>query len=448
MLTYDLDNKNKYYSLYTRIRDDILSGKLRSGERLPSKRAMAENLSVSVITVQTAYDQLYAEGYIRTEERRGYFVEEVNAVFYGRRAANAESEEAEDKFEYDFVGGSVPVGLFPFSAWSRLMRGVLSGCGKHLLERVPCAGDWELKNAISNYLYRARAIDADPRRIVVGAGAEYLYGVIVQLLGRDKIFAIENPVYGKIHSTYILNGAKCECITVNATGISVGEVEKSSADIVHFSPSHQFPTGAVTPVSERLRLIKWAEKRDGYIIEDDYDSEFRLTGKPLQCAYTLCPDRVIYMNTFTKSLAPSMRIGYMVLPPKLYRKYRSIFSSFACTVPLFEQKTLAAMLVGGFFERHVSRLKKHFACVRQAIYKKAETLPFPFEITDTGSGPHLLMRFPDAKSDEALKEYAKKRGINLSCLSDYLLSPAPVPDKTAVINYSGVTEGMIENLKL
>lgn len=448
MLTYDLDNKNKYYSLYTRIRDDILSGKLRSGERLPSKRAMAENLSVSVITVQTAYDQLYAEGYIRTEERRGYFVEEVNAVFYGRRAANAESEEAEDKFEYDFVGGSVPVGLFPFSVWSRLMRGVLSGCGKHLLERVPCAGDWKLKNAISNYLYRARAIDADPRRIVVGAGAEYLYGVIVQLLGRDKIFAIENPVYGKIHSTYILNGAKCECITVNATGISVGEVEKSSADIVHFSPSHQFPTGAVTPVSERLRLIKWAEKRDGYIIEDDYDSEFRLSGKPLQCAYNLCPDRVIYMNTFSKSLAPSMRMGYMVLPPALYERYLSLFGHSACVVPLFEQKTLAAMLDGGFFERHISRLKNHYRTVRQAVLEKAAKLGIACEVDDNGSGLHLLAVFPDAPSDGYIKARAAENGINVKCLSDYALAPANIREKCAVINYSGVTAEQIASIKL
>lgn len=446
MLTYELDNKNKYYSLYEHIRDDILSGKLKSGEKLPSKRAMAENLSVSVVTVQTAYDQLFAEGYVYSKERSGYFVEEVNADYYGKRAVKAVEEEIQEEYKVDFVKGVVPSELFPFSVWSHLMRGVLSDCGKHLLERVPCAGDSQLKSAIASYLYRARAIDTDPRYIVIGAGAEYLYGIIVQLLGRDKLFAVENPGYGKIQSSYLLNGAKCCCISVTDSGISVNEVEKSNADIVHFSPSHQFPTGAVTPVSERLRLIKWAAERDGYIIEDDYDSEFRLTGKPLQCAYSLCPDRVIYMNTFTKSLAPSMRIGYMVLPPKLYKRYLEIFRNSACVVPLFEQKTLAAMLDGGYFERHISRLKNHYKCVRQAIYDKVNGLPFPAEITDTGSGPHLLMRFPSAKSDKEIREKARQSGINLKCLSDYVLSPVAVADKTAVINYSGVTQKQLEEM--
>ena len=446
MLNYNLDEKNKYYSLYLHIRDDILSGKLKSGFQLPSKRALAENLSVSIITVQNAYDQLLAEGYIYSKERSGYFVEEVNADFYGRRELPACENEVKPEYKIDFVKGNTLTELFPFSVWSRLMRGVLSDCGEHLLERVPCDGDGELKRAVAGYLYRARAIDVDPRHIVIGAGAEYLYGIIVQLLGRDKLYAVENPGYGKIYSSYVLNGARVKCVNVNNTGIDCEEVEKSGADVVHFSPSHQFPTGAVAPVSERLRLIKWARERGGYIIEDDYDSEFRLVGKPLQCAHNLCPDRVIYMNTFSKSLAPSMRMGYMVLPPELYEKYLSLFSSSACAVPLFEQKTLAKMLDGGFFERHISRLKNRYKSVRQAIYDKVKLLPYPTEIVDTGSGLHLLLRFPTAESDEKVKERARQNGINLKCVSDYLLAPAPVLYKCAIINYSGVTEKQIENI--
>lgn len=448
MLSYDLDKKNKYYSLYVNIRDDILSGRLKSGSRLPSKRAMAENLSVSVITVQNAYDQLLAEGYISARERSGYFVEEVNADFYGRRKLSEIEPPRTVEFKIDFVKGNTLTEMFPFSVWSKLMRGVLSDCGEHLLERVPCDGDGELKRAVAGYLYRARAIDVDPRHVIIGAGAEYLYGIVVQLLGRDKLYAVENPGYGKIYSSYVLNGASVKCISVTDSGISCDEVEKSDAGAVHFSPSHQFPTGAVTPVSERLRLIKWAEKVDGYIIEDDYDSEFRLVGKPLQCAYNLCPDRVIYMNTFSKSLAPSMRMGYMVLPPKLYERYLKLFASTACVVPLFEQKTLAKMLDGGYFERHISRLKKRYKSVRAAIYEKVEKLPYPAEIIDTGSGLHMLIRFPTAPSDGVIKERARGNGINLKCVSDYLLSPAAVPDRCAIINYSGVTEKLIENLEI
>ena len=455
MFNYELDEKNKYYSLYCAIRDEILSGKLKSGFRLPSKRAMAENLTVSVITVQNAYDQLLAEGYVYSVQRSGYFVAEVNADFHGRRGIPAAQEPLKEQYRIDFVKGSTLTEMFPFSVWSKLMRGVLSDCGEHLLERVPCDGDGELKRAVAGYLYRARAIDVDPRYIVIGAGAEYLYGIVVQLLGRDKLFAVENPGYGKIYSTYILNGARVKCIDVNDTGIDCAEVEKSGAQVVHFSPSHQFPTGAVTPVSERLRLIKWAKEIDGYIIEDDYDSEFRLVGKPLQCAQNLSPDRVIYMNTFSKSLAPSMRMGYMVLPSKLYEKYLQLFGQSACAVPLFEQKTLAKMLDGGYFERHISRLKNRYRAVRTAIYEKVKSLPFPAEVKDTGSGLHLLIRFPTAKSDEDIKERAKKNEINIKCLSDYLLPPgdngiinSAMTDKCAIINYSGVTEKEIENIEI
>lgn len=448
MLTYDLKGKNKYYSLYSYIRDDILSGRIKSGEKLPSKRSLAENLSVSVITVQTAYEQLLAEGYIYSEERSGYFVSSVNADFYGKREIPPERDEEVKWYKIDFVKGSTVTRLFPFSVWARLMRGVLSDCAEHLLERVPCDGDRELKRAVASYLYRARAINVDPRYVVIGAGAEYLYGVIVQLLGRDKIFAVENPGYGKISATYKLNGATCAYIGVTASGINCEEAEKSNADVLHVSPSHQFPTGAVTPASGRARLINWANEGDRYIIEDDYDSEFRLSGKPLQCMYSLCPDRVIYMNTFSKSLAPSMRMGYMVLPRALYEKYLTLFGHSACVVPLFEQKTLAAMLDGGYFERHINRLKNYYKTVRKCVLDKAQGLGVKCEVNDTGSGLHLLARFPDAPSDGYIKHRAAENGINLKCLSDYLMAPSQIPERCAVINYSGVTPEQVEGIKL
>lgn len=448
MLTYQLKGKNKYWSLYSAIREDILSGKLKCGFRLPSKRSLAENLSVSVVTVQTAYEQLLAEGYVTSKQRSGYFVSDVSVEHYGARPRESDTESEGEKFAVDLVNGATPAKLFPFSVWARLMRGVLADCGEHLLERVPCDGDKELKRAISAYLYRARGIDVPPRYIVIGAGAEYLYGIIVQLLGRDKIFAVENPGYGKISSCYRLNGARCVYVGVGENGISCADVERSGADVLHVSPSHQFPTGAVTPASSRARIISWAKSGDRYVIEDDYDSEFRLFGKPLQCTCAMCPDRVIYMNTFSKSLAPSMRIGYMVLPPALYERYLKLFGSSACAVPLFEQKTLAALLDGGHFERHINRLKNHYREVRQAILYKAERLGVECNVCDTGSGLHLLAHFPAAPSDAYIKACAAENGINVKCLSDYLLAPMAGVEKRAVINYSGVTPDKITQIKL
>ncbi|MDE7082838.1 MAG: PLP-dependent aminotransferase family protein [Clostridia bacterium] len=448
MYNYDLSGRNKYYTLYSLIRDDILRGKIRGGERLPSKRAFAAELGVSVVTVQLAYDQLLAEGYISSKERSGFFAESVAEGLKKQRPAAVKKEETKEgeKFIIDLVHGNTPPNMFPFSVWARLIRGVLSDVGEHLLERVPCDGDKQLKRAISAYLYRSRGIDADPRYIVVGAGAEHLYGVIVQLLGRDKIYAVENPGYGKISSTYALNGARFTPVGVTDKGIDISVLENSGAFVAHVSPSHQFPTGVVTPVSARSRLIEWAKSSGGYIVEDDYDSEFRLTGKPLQCMCGLCPEKVIYMNTFSKSLAPSMRLGYMVLPPELYERFLQIFSSSANFVPLFEQKALAQMLDGGYFERHINRLRNYYRTIHGALIKKLAALPEKCEVVDTGSGLHVIAKFPDAKSDGQIKLLAAARGIRIKCLSDYLLAPMAGVEGCAVINYSGLTQELLSKI--
>lgn len=448
MYNYNLSGKNKYYTLYSLIRDDILRGKIKCGEKLPSKRVFAAELGVSVVTVQLAYDQLLAEGYIRSKERSGFFAEKIAGGLQGGSPAAMKTEEKEekDKFAVDLVHGNTPPHMFPFSVWARLMRSVLADCGEHLLERVACDGDRQLKRAVAAYLYRSRGIDVDPRYIVVGAGAEHLYGVIVQLLGRDKLYAVENPGYGKISSTYALNGARVLPVNVSERGIEVSALQKSGAYACHVSPSHQFPTGVVMPVSARSALIDWAKTSGGYVIEDDYDSEFRLTGKPLQCMCGLCPEKVIYMNTFSKSLAPSMRMGYMVLPPALHDRFMQIFSSSASIVPLFEQKTLALMLDGGYFERHLNRLRNYYRAIHGELIKKLATLPYRCKVVDTGSGLHVIVRFPDAESDEEIKSVAAARGVNIKCLSDYLLAPAAGVEGCAVINYSGLTKDMLSKL--
>lgn len=440
MYNVDLSGKNKYYRLYEFIRGEILAGRIQAGERLPSKRTAAEELGVSAVTVQLAYDQLLAEGYIRSKERSGYFAERVSPVAAVQKSAPRApiargAQSAAKRYETDYVKGSIPAELFPFSVWAKLMRRVLSDCGEHLLERVPCGGDDGLKHAVSAYLYRARGISADPDRIIIGAGAEHLYGVIVQLIGR-KTFAVENPVYGKIPSTYILNGAKVEHIPVGKSGINLDALKKSAAAAVHISPSHQFPTGAVIPASARSEIIRWANEGGRYVIEDEYDSEFRLSGKPLQSIYGLCPDRVIYINTFSKSLAPSMRLGYAVLPPELCKKYYEIFGGSANIVPLFEQKTLAAMLDGGYFERHISRLRNHYRAVRARLNKKFSVMD-GCEIFDTGGGLHFIAKFANA-DDLQIKAAAERAGVRLKCLSDYLCEPVKGFEGCAVINYSSV----------
>lgn len=449
MASYDLSGKNKYYTLYEGIREDILRGAYRAGEKLPAKRTLAAELGVSVVTVQTAYDQLLAEGYISSKERSGYYVCPLDITGRtGKSAPLSADLSAEDKggagtgvgpVIADFAKGSAPAELFPFSSWAKLMRAVLSDCGEHLLERVPCDGDTELKCAISAYLCRARGIFVEPERIVIGAGAEQLYGTIVQLIGRDKLYAVENPGYRKISETYMLNGARCAFVDVNADGMDVEGAISLGADVFHVSPAHQFPTGAVMPASARARLIAAAKASGAYIVEDDYDSEFRLVGKPLQNMYALDSDRVIYLNTFSKTLAPSMRMGYMVLPPALYKRYVEMFGRNSCCVPLFEQKTLARMISGGAFERHINRLKNYYRGVHEILLEKLASLSCPNELRDSASGLHFTVKFPSAPSDDSIKERAMELGIRIKCLSDYLLAPRTGCEKTAVVNFSGTT---------
>ena len=447
MLNYELKNKNKYYDLYFRIREDILHGELLAGEKLPSKRSLAAGLGVSVITVQTAYEQLLAEGYIYSAERKGYFVANVNVGRSADAPPIARKESERKNYKLNLVTGAATAELFPFSVWAKLMRSTLSQEGEHLLERVPCDGDAQLKASIAAYLFRTRGIKVNPRYIVVGAGAEYLYGVIVQLLGRCREYAVENPVYGRIPHTYELNGARCVYIPVGESGADVGRVEKYDACALHVSPSHQYPTGAVMPVANRSRLIQWAKDTDAYIIEDDYDSEFRLFGKPLQAMIGLNGDRVIYINTFSKTLAPSLRMGYMILPPKLYERFKDVYGGSANVVPLFEQKTLSKMLDGGYFERHVNRLKNYYRGIRSELLGIIEKLPFEKKVIETGGGLHLTLELNGFSSDGQIKQTAESRGIFLKCLSDYLQEPCKGYEKVAVINYSGVTAEQLKEFK-
>lgn len=443
MRTYDL-GKNKSYAIYSAVRGDILGGVLKKGERLPSKRVLAADAGVSVITVQTAYDQLLAEGYITSKERSGYFVADVDVRPRGERPpAPCEllAGDAPQEYEIDLVAGSTPAELFPFSVWTKLMRKVLAEEGSHLLQRVPAPGDIALRSEIAGYLYRARGVNCPPERIIVGAGAEYFYGMLVSILGRDKLFAVEDPGHGKIASTYALGGARCAFIPVYRNGVDLKAVESSNADVLHISPSHQFPTGAVTPAACRVRLINWARERGAYIVEDDYDSEFRLSGMPLQSMLGLDPERVIYINTFSKSLAPSMRMGYMILPESLALKYYEIFSTSANVVPLFEQKTLAAMIGEGHFERHINRLKNYYRNVRQEVLAAIASVPYKTTAFDTGAGMHIALLCSQALSDESIKQTAAAMGIRIKCLTDYLRSSVPGYEKIAVVNYSGLKKG-------
>ena len=357
MLTYDLrsDGQPKYYRLYTCIREDILRAELLPGQKLPSKRALAEHLHVSIATVSGAYEQLVDEGYLAAKPRSGYYVSAIS-----RLPQNTQPQARLHMLPADAPAAQEPAGYgFRYSALTRLMREVIADCGTRLLEKPPHYGCAELRNAIAEYLLRYRGMLAQPDCIVIGSGAEYLYGLIVQLLGRERVYGLEDPGYEKVRQVYAANGAVCELLPMGEDGIRAGALQNARASVLHITPFHSFPTGITTSAAKRSDYLSWAAERNAILIEDDFDSEFSENKKPLQTLYSM--DRrgcVIYVNTFSHSLAPSMRMGYMVLPERLMEQYRQTLGFYSCSVPLFDQYVLARFISQGYFERHLNRLRR------------------------------------------------------------------------------------------
>ena len=436
MLTYDLKKAPGlplYESLYRCIRGDILSGALLPGQKLPSKRALAENLEVSKITVEAAYNQLLSEGYISSREKIGYFVEAVERPLPVPAPAGT-SEEAPPTPVLDLTGsGTVH---FPFSVWTRLQREVMLDYGEKLLLPMPNQGILELRQAISHHLADFRGLHAPPENILIGAGTDFLYNILIQLLGRDLSYAVEEPGYGKIRKIYAAGGVKCISAPLDSCGVRPDSL--GDARVLHISPSHHFPTGLVTPVSRRAELLNWAKKSGGYIIEDDYDSEFRFDAHPMPAMQSMdSGGRVIYMNSFSKTLAPSIRISYMVLPTELMQRFQRELGFYGCTVPSFEQYTLARFLSRGHFEKHINRMRKFYRSRRNRVIAMLKSCPFAHRLTilEQDAGLHFLLKIDTALTDRELTDTLLSSGIRVQALSHYYHETGD-HTRTLVINYA------------
>ena len=444
MLTYDLEKRGslaRYDYLYRCIKEDILSGRLKAGEKLPSKRTLATHLNTAVVTVENAYAQLEAEGYLNAREKRGYFVNPVETGPVRENPAEAREKNREQReWRLDLRGTGSGTEGFPFSVWARLMRRILTERGAELLQATPHNGVYPLRQAIARHLYQFRGISAAPEQIVVGAGTEYLYNLIVQLLGRDLLYGVEDPGYSKAARIYGLNGAGCIPLPMDSRGVRPQEVEERGVQILHISPNHQFPTGTVTPILRRQALLRWAEEQRGYIIEDDYDSEFRFTGRPIPAMKSIdAAGRVIYMNTFSRSLAPSLRVSYMVLPPSLMEEYPRRLGFYSCTVPAMEQYTLASFLEEGYFESHVNRMRVFYRNRRDEVLAAIGQSPLSgrYRVLGEEAGLHFLLELETEREDSWLSREMEARGVRLSFLTDYQQRPGAAPLHTLVVNYPG-----------
>ncbi len=452
MLTYQLKKTPGvplYEALYRCIRADILSGALAANEKLPSKRALSANLKVSKITVETAYYQLLSEGYIRSEEKVGYFVESVPQAVQTAVPARKEKMRPDKEVALLDLTANGPV-HFPFSVWSKLQREVVLDLGEELLMPLHHQGLPELRQAIATHLGQFRGMQVDPENILIGAGTDFLYNLLIQLLGREKCYAVEEPGYGKIRKIYAAAGAACVDAEMDEMGVD--PLSLQNAQVLHISPAHHFPTGLVTPLSRRQELLAWARKAPGrYIIEADYDSEFRFSAHPLPTMQSLDGgEKVIYMNTFSKTLAPSIRISYLVLPADLMAVFREKLGFYSCTVPSFQQYTLARFIERGYFEKHINRMRKFYKSRRNRVLDALLNAPFAGRLTvlEEDAGLHFLLKVDTQMTDKELTEWCEKAGFRVETLSEFYHSTVPEYAKQQlVINYSGLSDSDLQTLE-
>ena len=353
-MRYVIDKANgpAYLQLYHQLRDDIISGAFGYSGKLPSKRVLSENAGVSAITVEHTYALLCDEGYAESRERSGYYV-----IFHAEDGFAVPTNSIRTQPAQPHPAPSHPD--FPFSVLSKTMRRVLATYKETLLEKAPNAGCTELRTALKRYLARNRGIYADAEQIIIGSGAEYLYGLIIELLGRDRIIAIESPSYNKIEQVYQAAEIRYDALPLTAEGIDSAALALTTANVLHTTPYRSFPSGVTATASKRHEYLRWASGGDRYIIEDDFESEFSVSTKPMETLFALSKrDNVIYLNTFSKTISPSIRVAYMVLPPKLAVLFDQKLGFYSCTVPTFEQYTLTELLNNGDLERHINRVRR------------------------------------------------------------------------------------------
>ena len=355
-MKYRIDKNNgapAYLQLYKQMRDDIVQGVYAYNSKLPSKRLISDELGISTITVEHAYALLCEEGYVEAKQRSGYFVIFRTDDGFVTSASQKSIHVAPVERHIDMAEA------FPFTVLTKAMRGVMNDFGEAILQKSPNAGCLALREAIGQYLARSRGIFAKASQIVIGSGSEYLYSLIVELLGRDRVYAIEFPSYQKIEQVYRGCGVRYEMLPLSGDGIESAALWATDADALHISPYRSFPSGVTASASKRHEYLRWARNGKRYIIEDDFESEFSVSKKPEETLFShTSDDNVIYMNTFSRTISPALRVGYMVLPQRLAEEFERNLGFYSCTVPTFEQLLLARLISSGDFERHINRVRR------------------------------------------------------------------------------------------
>lgn len=443
--------KTLYEQIYEHIREEIRKGNLLQGERLPSARFLSDYLQVSRTTVDMAYGQLVAEGYLTAEPKRGYFVGDVRELYNTGmadehvRVEPARREELPGR-RYDFSPNAIDMSQFPYATWKKITKNIMVDARSHMFALGEPQGDMELRRTICRYLHGSRGVNCDPEQIIVGAGNDFLLLLLEKTLGRHMHVAMENPTYIRAYKIFRSFAYPISLIPMDDKGICVDRLEESGAKLAYVMPSRQYPTGISMPIGRRMELLHWAEEEQArYLIEDDYDSEFRYKGKPLpslQASDRL--GRVIYIGTFSKAIAPAIRVSYMVLPYPLLERYRRECGFFSSTVSRIDQTILNEFISDGYFERYLNKMRKRYRMKHDLLLGELKDFERDFTVSGENAGLHILLTDKQGRSEAALEQAAASVDVKIYGMSDFYMEEEQGRPAAVILGYGGLSPKEIE----
>lgn len=451
LIDLDIDEKEPLYEqIYAYIKRDIMDGKLSQGERLPSTRLLASNLQVSRSTVEEAYGQLVSEGYLEAKRGSGYYVCDIGMLYLLTEASNSQLKETSglasqdghfglDKAAvsngYNFLPGQIDSKGFPYSAWRKASREALVEMERELVQAGHPQGEYELRQTIAGYLYRARGVHCAPKQIIIGAGNEYLLQLLGQILSKPRKVAMESPTYLQAYHTFCNMHYDVQAVPMDEGGMIVEKIPDEETSLVYVMPSHQFPLGTVMPFKRRLQLLAWAGRQNGrYIIEDDHDSEFRYKGRPIPSLHGIAQqEQVIYIGTFSNSIMPSIRISYMVLPNKLLNDYYKTCGFYASTVSKIQQMAVCRFIETGCFERHLNKMRGIYKAKHDMLLQLLKGKTWVYKIYGDFAGLHIAVELHCALSENEIIKRAQAQGLWLQGMSECYIAGQGKPDGNPIL---------------
>lgn len=439
-----------YMQIYNQLKNGILAGTIAAEEKLPGIRSLAKNIGVGRNTVEKAYAQLTVEGYIEAKPASGFVVQHIGTNLYHANKLPVSREVISSamkhkKYRYDFQYGGLPMDQFPMKLWKQYTSDALSAMVSMGSDQYQTnLGDDLLRQELRTYLYRSRGVICEENQIVISCGLPYCIEMICNLFAR-KVIAYEEPGYPGARDIFLKNNYEIKPIAADETGVDLSLLQKGSASAIYVTCSHQFPYGTVMSIQKRRQLLAWASESDSYIIEDDYDSEFRYDANPVPSLQSIDKDdRVIYIGTFSKALSPSMRVNFMILPKRLLPVFQNRYQSYACPVSWITQRILASLIQHEDYERHIRKMtllckKKHDTFIRVAEQLMGDRI----KIYGKGSGLHFFIEVEYDDMDSLVTQAASK-GVRIYPAKPFWHDPISCKENTLFLGYANLTEAEIE----